>query len=130
MGGLFLEVGSTILVRRELVFCRNFTHNSRVRRPGAQKAVEEPRSDLGHQWTSYLRMFDGLSLPGAAKHLATPAVNQGDGVRRAERWPPSRLRFHHVAQGPDLGHKPRYEQTDQAPQHNLTNSFEPDFNPG
>ena len=34
------------------------------------------RPDLRDQRTAYLRMHDGLSFPGAAKHLATPVVTR------------------------------------------------------
>lgn len=90
LGRLFLEVGSVTLVCRRLVFCRHLTHNSRVRGSGPKEAVEKPWSNLGNQWTAHLRMFDGLSLPGAPKHLATPAVNKSSDVRRVEKYGGSR----------------------------------------
>ena len=90
LGRLFLEVGLVTIVCRRLVFCRHLTHNSRVRGSGPKEAVEKPWSNPGNQWTSHLRMFDGLSLPGAPKHLATPAVNKSSDVRRVEKHGGSR----------------------------------------
>ena len=90
LGRLFLEVGLVAIVCRRLVFCRHLTHNSRVRGSGPKEAVEKPWSNLGNQWTAHLRMFDGLSLPGAPKHLATPAVNKSSDVRRVEKYGGSR----------------------------------------
>ena len=42
---------------------------------------------------------------------------------------PSRFRFCYLPEWPNIRHKPRHEQTDQASEHNLGNSFEADFNP-
>ena len=43
--------------------------------------MEEPWPDLRDQRAAYLRMFDGLSLPGAANDLATPALRPKSQIR-------------------------------------------------
>jgi hypothetical protein len=67
-------------------------------------------------------MFDGLSLPGAPKHLATPAVNKSGDVRRVEKHGGSRP-FYHLAQGTYFRHKPVAWQTVEAPEHDRTSSL-------